>query len=56
MEQLRTHGEILARLDNRGKSGSELQKETTQRKQKTLRNICRMLPFHVNKHIRDLFK
>ena len=32
MEQLRTHDEILARLDNRGKPGSELRKEATQRK------------------------
>ena len=38
MEQVRAHGEILARLDNRGKSGSELQKEATQRKQEELRD------------------
>ena len=33
MEQLRAHGEILAHLDNRKTSGSELQKEATRRKQ-----------------------
>ena len=52
MEQLRAHGEILAGLHNRGKSGSELLNEATQRKQEelrdkyfnVLRDIRRLLP------------
>ena len=37
MRSWSAHGEILARLDNRGKSDSELQKEATQHKQEELR-------------------
>ena len=38
MEKLRGHNEILQRLDNQTKSGSQLQREATKRKQEELRD------------------
>ena len=44
MEKLRGHGEILQRLDNQTKSGSQLQQEATTRKREEARDkACRFL-------------